>query len=54
MVDGGHLEGRGHDATVNPDEALISFNQFMTMETFSLLDDEKMFRLHTNLTLKEV
>ncbi|KAL8284531.1 hypothetical protein RB597_001936 [Gaeumannomyces tritici] len=36
------------------DDALIAFNQIMSMETFSLIDDEKQASLRTDLTLKEV
>ncbi|KAL8393789.1 hypothetical protein RB595_003511 [Gaeumannomyces hyphopodioides] len=36
------------------DDALISFNQIMSMETFSLIDDEKQAILRTDLTLEEV
>ncbi|KAH8838765.1 hypothetical protein MCOR27_009771 [Pyricularia oryzae] len=36
------------------DDALISFNQIMAMETFSLIDDEKQSRLRTELTLEEI
>ncbi|KAF2658060.1 hypothetical protein K491DRAFT_574418, partial [Lophiostoma macrostomum CBS 122681] len=37
-----------------PDEALISFNQLMAMETFSLLDDEKQASLQSHLSLHEI
>ncbi|KAF2198210.1 hypothetical protein GQ43DRAFT_443568 [Delitschia confertaspora ATCC 74209] len=36
------------------DEALAAFNNIMTMETFSLLDDEKHSSLREDLTLYEV
>ncbi|KAI3336944.1 hypothetical protein HD806DRAFT_475250 [Xylariaceae sp. AK1471] len=36
------------------DEALISFNQIMAMETFSLIDDEKQSSLRNDLSLYEV
>ncbi|KAI1083687.1 hypothetical protein F5B20DRAFT_568750 [Whalleya microplaca] len=36
------------------DEALITFNKIMSMETFSLLDDEKQSSLRDDLTLFEI
>ncbi|GAW15305.1 hypothetical protein ANO14919_047140 [Xylariales sp. No.14919] len=36
------------------DDALIAFNQIMSMETFSLLDDEAQSSLRTDLSLYEI
>ncbi|KAI0552451.1 hypothetical protein F4679DRAFT_89771 [Xylaria curta] len=36
------------------DEALAAFHNIMSMETFSLLDDEKQSRLRSDLTLHEI
>ncbi|KAF2469874.1 uncharacterized protein BDR25DRAFT_288333 [Lindgomyces ingoldianus] len=36
------------------DEALAAFNNIMTMETFSLIDDEKLSSMHGDLSLYEV
>jgi hypothetical protein len=42
------------DETQQTDDALAAFNNIMTMETFSLLDDEKQSRLRHDLTLHEI
>jgi hypothetical protein len=42
------------DKTQQTDDALAAFNNIMTMETFSLLDDEKQSRLRHDLTLHEI
>jgi hypothetical protein len=39
------------DKAQQTDDALAAFNNIMTMETFSLLDDEKQSRLRHDLTL---
>ncbi|KAI1777169.1 hypothetical protein F4818DRAFT_457099 [Hypoxylon cercidicola] len=36
------------------DEALIAFNKVMSMDTFSLMDDEKLSSLRDDLTLREI
>jgi hypothetical protein len=42
------------DKAQHTDDALAAFNNIMTMETFSLLDDEKQSRLRHDLTLHEI
>jgi hypothetical protein len=39
------------DKAQQTDDALAAFNDIMTMETFSLLDDERQSRLRHDLTL---
>lgn len=42
------------DFSLTIDEALAAFNNIMTMETFSLLDDEKQSSLRDDLSLYEI